>query len=203
MVLERYERQTPLDDLKFDKVTFWVQVHNIPIGYRNKSVVEDICEATGQVDRSTRVSDNEGGSYIRVRVTVDFCQPLCRGRIVTFEEGGKTWVSFRYERLSNICYWCGCFDHGDRDCDIWIQSKGTPRIENQQIGSWIRAIQLGLAKKSVVQVFGFYEDRVENMSTRRQRETKSSPVAETMQKSKPVSLPDKETSDMEADFAVF
>ena len=66
VVLERYERQIPLEDLKFDKASFWVQVHNIPIGYRNKTVAEDICEAIGQVDRSTNVSDSEGGSYIRV-----------------------------------------------------------------------------------------------------------------------------------------
>ena len=66
VVLERYKRQTPLEDLKFDKASFWVQVHNIPIGYRNKTVAEDICEAIGQVDRSTNVSDSEGGSYIRV-----------------------------------------------------------------------------------------------------------------------------------------
>ena len=135
VVLERYERQNPLDDLKFDKVTFWVQVHNIPIGYRSKSVAEDICEAIGRVDRSIRVSDSEGGNYVRVRVTMDVYQPLCRGKVVTFKEGGKTWVSFRYERLPNICYWYGCFDHGDRDCDIWIQSKGTLRIEDQQFGS--------------------------------------------------------------------
>ena len=71
VVLERYERQTPLEELKFDKASFWVQVHNIPIGYRNKSVTKHICEAIGQVDRSTSVSVSEGGSYVRVRVTLD------------------------------------------------------------------------------------------------------------------------------------
>ncbi|KAL0011760.1 hypothetical protein SO802_006868 [Lithocarpus litseifolius] len=187
VVLERYERQTPLDDLKFDKVTFWVQVHNIPIGHRSKSVAEDICEAIGRVDRSTKALDNEGGSYVRVRVSMDVYQPVCRGRVVTFEEGGKTWVSFRYERLPNICYWCGCFNHDDMDCNIWIQSKGTLRAEDQQYGSWIRAIQQGPARKSVVRVSGICEDKVENMSIRRRRESKSSPVAETMPKSKPVS----------------
>ena len=131
VVLERYERQNPLDDLKFDKVTFWVQVHNIPIGYRSKSVAEDICEVIVRVDRSIRVSDSEGGNYVRVRVTMDVYQPLCRGKVVTFKEGGKTWVSLRYKCLPNICYWCDCFDHGDKDCDIWIQSKGTLRTEDQ------------------------------------------------------------------------
>ena len=114
VILERYERQTPLEDLKFNKASFWAQVHNIPIGYRNKSVVEEICEAIGQVDRTTSTSVSEGGNYIRVRVTLDVYQPLCRGRIVTFEDGGKIWVNFKYERLPNICYWCGCFDHSDR-----------------------------------------------------------------------------------------
>ena len=140
VVLERYDKKTPLDDLKLDKASFWVQVHNIPIGYRNKSVVKDICGAIGRVDRSTSVADCEGGSYIRVRVTLDVFQPLCRGRVVTFEDGGKIWINFRYERLPNICYWCGYFDHGDKDCDLWIQSKGTLSQEEQQFGSWIRAI---------------------------------------------------------------
>uniref|UniRef100_A0A7N2LLI2 DUF4283 domain-containing protein n=1 Tax=Quercus lobata TaxID=97700 RepID=A0A7N2LLI2_QUELO len=93
VVLDRFERQTPLDDLKFDNMTFWVQEHNIPIGYRSKSVAEDICEAIGRVDRSTKASDSEGGNYVRVRVTMDVCQPLCQGRVVTFEEGGKTWAA--------------------------------------------------------------------------------------------------------------
>ena len=112
-------------------------MHNIPIGYRNKSVAEDICEAIGWVDRSTGDTECEGGSYIRVRVTLDVFQLLCRGRVVTFEDGGKIWINFRYERLPNICYWCGCFEHDDRDCDLWIQSKGTLRQEEQQFGSWI------------------------------------------------------------------
>lgn len=179
VVLERYERQTPLEDLKFDKVSFWVQVHNIPIGYWNKSIAEDICEAIRRVDRSTKVSDSEGGSYVRVRVTLDVYQPLCRGRVVTFEGGGKIWVSFRYERLPNICYWCGCFNHNDRDCDTWVQSKGTLRVEEQQFGSWIRATQLGPPKKNVVRVSRFYEERAENMSSRGRKEMRFSPAVAT------------------------
>ena len=200
IVLERYDRRTPLDDLKLDKASFWVQVHNIPIGYRNKSVAADICEGIGQVDRSRDDAESDGGSYIRVRVTLDVFQPLCRGRVVTFEEGGKIWINFRYERLPNICYWCGCFDHGDRDCDTWIQSKGTLKKEDQQFGSWIRAMQSGSSKKNVVRVSGFYEGRPENISTRRRREEQPRPRANPIQRPTTVVYPDKETTDMEADF---
>ncbi|XP_030942600.1 uncharacterized protein LOC115967604 [Quercus lobata] len=199
VVLERYDRKTPLDDLKLDKASFWVQVHNIPIGYRNKSVAEDICGAIGRVDRSSSVANCEGGSYIRVRVTLDVFQPLCRGRVITFEDGGKIWINFRYERLPNICYWCGCFDHGDRDCDLWIQSKGTLNKEEQQFGSWIRAIQSGQPRKNVVRVSGFYEGRAKNFSTRRRREEQPRSRTNLTQGSNSVRNPDKENADMEAD----
>ena len=199
IVLEKYDRRTPLDDLKLDKASFWVQVHNIPIGYRNKSVAADICEAIGRVDRSPDDSESEGGSYIRVRVTLDVFPPLCRGRVVTFEDGGKIWINFRYERLPNICYWCGCFDHGDRDCDIWIQSKGTLKQEEQQFGSWIQAIQLGPSRKNVVRVSGFYKGRPENISTRRRREEQPRPRTNPIQRSNTMMNPDKENIDMEAD----
>ena len=62
---------------------------------------------------------------MRVRVRVDVTQPLCRGRVVNLEEGGSTWVSFKYERLPIICYWCGCLDHDKKDCPLWIESKGS------------------------------------------------------------------------------
>lgn len=52
------------------------------------------------------VNDN-GGNFIRVRVTLDINLPLCRGRVVTLECGDKRWVAFKYERLPNLCYWCG------------------------------------------------------------------------------------------------
>lgn len=64
MVLQGYERHSVLEDLSFDKVTFWVQVHNIPISNRTRSVAEDICEAIGRVDHSTETSECECGNYI-------------------------------------------------------------------------------------------------------------------------------------------
>jgi len=68
-----------------------------------------------------------------------FFNPCAEAELLSLRVEKKVWVNFRYECLPNICYWCGCFDHGDRDCDFWIQSKGTLKPEQQQFGSWIRA----------------------------------------------------------------
>ena len=106
-------------------------MHNIPIGFKNKSVAEDICGSIGSFDRSIMAIECECGNYVQVKVTLDVFQPFCKGRIIKLDGGEKVWVNFRYERLPNICYWCGCFDHGDKDCNFWIQSKGTLKPEQQ------------------------------------------------------------------------
>ena len=165
VVTQSFDRNSSVEELSFDKVSFWVQVHNIPIRYRNRSVAEDICDSIGQVHRSAENSEGGGGSYMRVRVTLDVYQPLCCGRVIKLEEGEKIWVSFKYERLPNICYWCGCFDHGDKDCDIWIQSKGTLQVSSQQFGAWLRAPPTASTNNRVIRVSGYYENRKENIST--------------------------------------
>ena len=122
---------------------------------------------------------------MRVQVTLDVYQPLCRGRVIKLEEGEKIWVSFKYERLPNIYYWCGCFNHGDKDCDIWIQSKGTLQVSSQQFGAWLRAPPAASTNSKVIRVSGYYENRKENISTQRRKAEKQRPI--------PIPAPARET----------
>ena len=50
MVLQNYDKEVDLTKMEFKWVTFWVQVHDIPIRFRNKRVAERICEAIGKVN---------------------------------------------------------------------------------------------------------------------------------------------------------
>ena len=68
-------------------------------------------------------------------------------------------MSFKYERLPNICYWCRCLDHFNRDCDKWIDSDGTLDSSNKKYEPWIRAPLPQIRCKPVVVVPGFYETR--------------------------------------------
>ena len=68
-----------------------------------------------------------------------------------------------YERLPNICYWCGSVSYDDKDCSIWLRNKDTLSVEEQQFGSWIRAPFFNLAKKSFVEVKG-YEDVIRGVA---------------------------------------
>lgn len=88
-----------------------------------REIAENISNITGEVSRSMGGVDEDSGNFIQVRVTLDIALPLCRGRLVSFENGKNMWVKFRYERLPNICYWCGYLDHGDKECKMWIEAK--------------------------------------------------------------------------------
>ena len=83
--------------------------------------------------------------------------PLCHGRLIVIGEGGKqVWVSFKYERLPNLCYWCGRLTHDDRDCERWIDSEGTLTPEQREFGPHLRAPSFVVARKSSIVVPGFY-----------------------------------------------
>ena len=97
-----------------------------------RGMAESICDIIGEVCRSNGRVEEDGGSFIRIKMTLDIALPLCRGRLVSFGNGKKFWVKFRYERLPNIYYWCGRMNHGDKECKLWIESKGTLTPEQRQ-----------------------------------------------------------------------
>ena len=74
-----------------------------------------------------------------MRINIDMGQPLCRGIKVNVGESSPQWVSFRYERMPIFWYWCGLLNHDEKDCKLWIRSKGTFRKEDQQYGVWLKA----------------------------------------------------------------
>ena len=124
VMIKRYDYSIPIKDFVFDHVSLWVQIHDIPTQYLSREIAEKLCEATGVVNKESSLSEVDRGSVMRIRVKVDVTLPLCRGKIFKLGNGTKGWVSFKYERLPNVCYWCGRLNHID-SCDRWIQSRGT------------------------------------------------------------------------------
>ena len=120
ILMQCYLSDVPVTELVFEKVPFWVQVHDLPNSFMTRKVVESLCEVMGEVQKTDGVVDEESGSFFCVRVVVDTTLPLCHGRVIMLPNGSKSWVKFKYERLLRICYWCGHLDHDDKDCDLWI-----------------------------------------------------------------------------------
>lgn len=161
VALKRVLRPTEMKGLVFDNVRFSVQVHDLPLGSMNMQTASDIVLAAGEViPRSNEAEDFEGGNFLRVQVSIDITKPLSRGRKVEFNNGDVSWASFKYERLPNLCYWCGRLTHQDQECSFWQNRKGVMPEKYQQFGPWLQANTLNLAKRTVVQVVG-YKDEVQ------------------------------------------
>ena len=88
-MLESFDGDVPALELQFRKATFWVQVHDIPIRFMMRGVAESICDIIGEVCRSNGRVEEDGGSFIRIKVTLDIALPLYRGRLVSFKNGKK------------------------------------------------------------------------------------------------------------------
>lgn len=159
VVLKRVRSHTEVKSLVFDRACFWLQVHDLPLGILKTRVAKEIVSAAGEVVQSKENSDEyEGSNFVHVRVSIDIKKPLSRGRKIGKSNGEESWASFKYERFPNLCYWCGCLTHQDRDCSLWQRRKGTLREGNQKFGSWLHAATPNIAKKTIVRVAGYEEE---------------------------------------------
>ena len=66
MVLQWYGKEIDLGDMEFNKVTFWVQVHDLPIRFWTRKIAKQLCEAIGKVNVGTDEVETEGDNFLRV-----------------------------------------------------------------------------------------------------------------------------------------
>ena len=125
VVLQRYDGTASINELSFDKTSFWVHIHNLPFSLMTIEAAINLGETLGIVSKPKDEADMKGGLFIRVRVAVNVTKPLCRGRTITWDQGRDRWVYFLYEWLPNLCYWCGLLFHDDKECVVWLSSKGS------------------------------------------------------------------------------
>jgi len=137
----------------------------------NVRAAKKICEVLGRVIPTANPRESEGGNFIRVRVSIDVTGPLCRGRLVSIGKEKQVWISFKYERLSNIYHCCGYFDHDDKDHEIWLNSEGSLDQEQKQFGPNLRAALFSYSHKQVIQVPGFYKSTPTKNQTSAEKET--------------------------------
>ena len=134
VLLQKYDGSCPVRQLQFSKIKFWIQLHGLPVSKLNWKTAMEVGKSVGSVSHSENRGDMIGGDFLRVRVEVDVSKPLCRGRKVLLEGDKEGWVSFKYEKMPNFCYWCGMVTHGDKECSVWLASKGSLEVEQQELG---------------------------------------------------------------------
>ena len=85
-------------------------------------------------------------------------------------------MNFKYERLPNLCFWCGCLMHDDQDCHLWVESEGSLLAESKQFGPWLKAAPFVPKGKYVVKVPGFFARKKDEVAKERLETVKNKPV---------------------------
>ncbi|MBA0603910.1 hypothetical protein Gorai_008537 [Gossypium raimondii] len=109
---------------------FWVQIHHVPIGlFFEKLAVQLGNFLDAFLEYDTLNLGKENRNYMRVRVQLDVRKPLKRKKQVLCN-GVRSYVMFKYERLSLFCFYCGRLGHNDSFCEI----KMMARADTEELG---------------------------------------------------------------------
>ena len=136
-LMEDYDARIPPGKITFDKASFWIRMHQMPLGCMGREVGHKIGSTVGIVEEvDTDVGGVGWGEYLRVKISLDLTKPLARGRKMKLE-GNSIWIPFKYERLPKFCFQCGVICHGPEGClkKSKLRNQGDPT----QYGLWLRA----------------------------------------------------------------
>ena len=104
-------------------------------------VVKEVGSRLGEVKEvEWKKKKNDFSMFMRVRVALPISKPIRRGGYIAGSDGGKSWVSFKYEQLPIICHYCGILGHDLKHCAAhYAMEKKGGRIE-YQYGDFLRAV---------------------------------------------------------------
>ncbi|XP_042944768.1 uncharacterized protein LOC122278651 [Carya illinoinensis] len=137
ILLKPFEGSMQISSIQIKHVAFWVQIHDLPLMAQNYYVGKRVGSMLGEVfEIDLEKGEVEWGEYIRIRVMVDITQPLQRRKWLKIGDGDSCWVRFSYERLPNLCYFCGVLGHTVQECE---KSPVGESSEQLQYGEWMRA----------------------------------------------------------------
>lgn len=138
LVLAKVQPDTPPLAMALDTTDFWVQVHDLPLGFFSEKAVRAIGNFIGEflsIDEDT----NNGWwkSFVRIRVRIKILKPLTSKMRIRRNGGDWSWISFKYERLPHFCFTCGLIGHTENYCSKPFEDFNP--AEEKQFGPWLRA----------------------------------------------------------------
>lgn len=132
ILLDRFRGNERPEDINLRTAPVWVQAHGLQLRAMLRGVGEKLGRLLGEVVDVR--SDYDGaamGWCVRIKAIIDVDKPLCRWTSVDIE--GETYrIIFRYEKIVDLCFYCGRLNYLDKDCGF------IPSNWRKYYGTWIR-----------------------------------------------------------------
>ncbi|XVE95828.1 hypothetical protein REPUB_Repub02eG0167000 [Reevesia pubescens] len=130
--------KTP-SELEWSRVFFWVQIHGLPLGLMNEKVGVVLGESLWNIKEVETFNGKVAwGKFLRVKVKINVHKPLNKCGRISMAGHEKIMVSFKYERLLDLCYVYGCLDHHETECKFAIEMRMKHGTIVREYGAWIK-----------------------------------------------------------------
>lgn len=108
----------------------------------NHASVEKICGTIGQFIKfdDTSSDSNNLRTFMRIRVNVNIQKPFKTGSFFRREDESILWIQYRFKRLSDFCYQCGCLGHAFGSCRTTPKSTEGVLDPRMTFGPWLKVI---------------------------------------------------------------
>jgi hypothetical protein len=131
--IEEYDGLMPPESIELNFFDTWVQIHKLPIGYRNETLIKNLTEK--KVGKALKVETNVNGmgNFVRVKIRLDVRK--CLARFVSISrDGQREFYQLQYEKTPRFCGACGFFGHSHLEC-----GSGEHDEENLKWGDYLKA----------------------------------------------------------------
>ena len=141
LLLARWQKGMTAKNVKFETISLWVQIWGAPFDMVSPKMAAEMGRRLGIVEEVERKQKNEMQNlFMRVKVALPISKPIRRGGFIAGSEGGRTWVTHRYERLPIFCHYCGLLGHDVRHCAGFFAASKTGGEVDCQYGEWLKSM---------------------------------------------------------------
>jgi hypothetical protein len=133
VIIEPYDSLVPEKSIDLTRFSAWVQIHNLPEGYRNESLIKNL--AAKKFDNVDKVETTlQGvGNFVRVNVKVNV-EAILPWFVTISRNGQHEFFKILYEKFPRFCGACGLLGHVHTEC-------GTGEHDESKLrwGDWLKA----------------------------------------------------------------
>jgi hypothetical protein len=133
VIIEPYNGLVPAESVELNKFDAWVQIHKLPIGYRDHALTKNLMEKKVGKVLTVETVILRVNHFVRIQVKFDVRKVLAR--FVKIVRGGqREFFQLKYENFPRFYGACGILGHSHLEC-----GSGEHNEDDLKWGNWLKA----------------------------------------------------------------